>query len=85
MRVILVDRAGLVIAILLHQLLDAGQRALDFFPRKQLSQLKLRCVHHLIGCRGIRRSFDKDLADKEIGLGADCNDDLSPDMRSAST
>ena len=76
LRLLFVNDAGLVIAVLLHQLFDFRQCTVEFFPREELAQLKFRCVDHLIGCRGIRRSVDENLTHEEIRAYAKNQRDL---------
>src|SRR3984893_10655111 len=65
------------IAMLLHQLPNVGQRTVKFFPGEQLAQLKLRCIHHLIGGWGIGFSADEDLTHEEILTDAKQQPDLA--------
>ncbi len=67
LRLLFVPDRRLVVAVLLHQLFDADQTALQLFPGEQFSQLQLGCIHDLVGGRGSGSSFHENLAHKKVG------------------
>src|ERR1700730_1078143 len=65
------------VAMLLHHWPMFGRRTAKFFPVDKLAQLKLRCIHHLIGGWGIGFSADEDLTHEEILTDAKQQPDLA--------